>query len=76
MRAIYQLWRGDIDPITKQEVFQAIRPIKAGEDITINYFGANCDYEHRQQVTKLNYGFACTCSLCTVESGSAKKDQE
>lgn len=56
----------------KKLYFQALKPIKAGEEVLISYVCPG-DYASRQSVLKMVYGFDCTCSLCMQECGGKKK---
>ncbi|KAF5543908.1 SET domain-containing protein [Fusarium mexicanum] len=47
------------------ETIRAIRPIKAGEEITINYDEGGPSNVRRPMLKK-SFGFDCTCSLCTL----------
>ena len=60
----------------------AIKDIQEGEELTISYIDhSNKSLEERQQLL-VNYGFVCTCSLCTDEQENgeskmpAKVDEE
>ncbi|RDX47166.1 SET domain-containing protein [Lentinus brumalis] len=45
----------------------ALRPIRAGEEITITYLGNTLDQHHeRQQELRELYGFTCTCKICRL----------
>ncbi|KAF5251272.1 hypothetical protein FANTH_3564 [Fusarium anthophilum] len=47
------------------ETIRAIRPIKAGEEITINYDEGGPSNVRRPMLKK-SFGFDCACSLCTL----------
>jgi hypothetical protein len=54
-------WNGN----TEQETIHAVRPIKAGEEITIGYKGG-VPYAVRQAELKESFGFECSCSGCSL----------
>jgi SET domain-containing protein len=60
---------------TQKLMFQAARPIKAGQEITISYVG-NGDYDSRQRVLRMVYGFDCTCTKCLIEADGIKKKKK
>lgn len=47
---------------------RAARPILAGEELTITYFGVLDSLETRQESAK-EWGFQCTCTRCEFEQG-------
>ena len=52
----------------KELELRAIRDIRKGEEITVNYIsveGRYCDKHTRQQKLAEGWGFKCCCSLCT-----------
>ena len=52
----------------KELELRAIRDIRKGEEITVNYIsveGRYCDKATRQQKLAEGWGFKCCCSLCT-----------
>ncbi|ESZ94009.1 hypothetical protein SBOR_5587 [Sclerotinia borealis F-4128] len=55
-----QSWNQNLN----RETIHAIRPIKAGEEITISYDTGN-ETSTRQAHLKSSFGFNCTCTLCS-----------
>jgi hypothetical protein len=53
------------NPKKEHETIHAIRPIKAGEEITIRYDHVGLSTE-RQASLKDSFGFTCTCTICTL----------
>ncbi|OBZ71242.1 Histone-lysine N-methyltransferase ASHR1 [Grifola frondosa] len=51
------------EPVRMEVV--ALRDISADEEVTIPYLDPALPYETRQEALRMNYGFTCTCSLCT-----------
>ena len=51
--------------------FVAIKPIAAGEEITISYVPLGRSYEKRQFELKETYGINCCCSKCIKEAPSS-----
>ncbi|KAI0345845.1 hypothetical protein BDW22DRAFT_1324583 [Trametopsis cervina] len=47
----------------------AIRNIEAGEEITLPYLDPALPFQTRQEALSMNYGFTCTCALCTFQRG-------
>ncbi|CAH7669419.1 hypothetical protein BY996DRAFT_7717428 [Phakopsora pachyrhizi] len=49
------------------EVFMhALKPIKAGEELTVSYHRMDRTFEERQKDLKRNYEFDCRCSHCSM----------
>ncbi|GBE85025.1 SET domain-containing protein [Sparassis crispa] len=42
-----------------------LRPVAAGEEITIPYLDPALSFHTRQQALRMNYGFTCSCPLCS-----------
>ena len=42
-----------------------LSPIKAGEEIFINYVDPLAKFDQRQELLQSRWCFTCTCSLCT-----------
>lgn len=56
----------------------AARDILKGEEITIKYFSqevASLNREKRR-ITLLNWGFQCSCQICTLEGDDLKKNEQ
>lgn len=53
-------------PSAHAAVIRAMRPIKAGEEITISYVDEDAPLEERQDAL-LEYGFVCDCPKCSAE---------
>ncbi|KAH9947569.1 SET domain-containing protein [Amylocystis lapponica] len=43
----------------------ALRPIAAGEEVTIPYLDPALPFNTRQEALRANYGFTCACLLCS-----------
>lgn len=50
---------------TQQETIHALRPIEAGEEITISY-KAEETHAIRQAALQSGFGFLCTCPICSL----------
>ncbi|KAJ4269774.1 hypothetical protein NW762_001442 [Fusarium torreyae] len=55
-------WNENIQKLT----IHAIRDIEEGSEITIMYLGERLDYAARQLKLKTDFGFDCTCDLCSL----------
>lgn len=55
-------------------VIRAVRPIKAGDEITINY-GANGDRVQRQLELYQCFHFKCTCERCRTELEAERRSR-
>ncbi|KAI0147223.1 hypothetical protein GGR57DRAFT_505962 [Xylariaceae sp. FL1272] len=53
------------DPVTFTQHVHAVRPILAGEEITVSYLDLVQTREDRRTRIKMNWHFDCSCSLCT-----------
>ena len=54
-------------------VLRALRPIRAGEELTFSYIGTNtlttaADRDERQALLSRRWGFLCDCTLCTEQT--------
>ncbi len=63
----YQLFEG---PVLR---LRALRPIAAGEELTIGYVDLGKPRAVRQQELWAGYGFACTCSRCASVAEAARE---
>ncbi|KAI0042507.1 SET domain-containing protein [Auriscalpium vulgare] len=45
---------------------RALRRIAPGEEITISYLELSASYEERREDLRERYGFACTCTSCSL----------
>lgn len=45
----------------------ALRPIAAGEEITVKYCELDLSREERQAELRTKYGFECQCERCICE---------
>jgi hypothetical protein len=65
------------DTLTFSLYLSAVRPIRLGEEITIQYISSVRPWEERQASLRSLYGFTCYCSACTLPSSIAtlKSDQ-
>ena len=57
------------------KVLYSLRPINAGEEIEISYFGIHLSYSERQNRAK-SWGFACTCPACSDSKTSVTNKYE
>jgi hypothetical protein len=57
---------------TERETIHAIRDIKKGEEITISYSLGGPSQSRRQHL-KENFGFDCTCDLCSLTDEALKR---
>ncbi|KAL8387084.1 hypothetical protein RB595_010169 [Gaeumannomyces hyphopodioides] len=63
------------NPAKEHETIHAIRPIGAGDEITISYC-EELPYAERQTHLRSSFGFTCACSLCSrPESARNESDQ-
>ncbi|OTA98384.1 hypothetical protein M426DRAFT_34383, partial [Hypoxylon sp. CI-4A] len=62
-------WRFSVRTLTVEVI--AMRDIEAGEEITQSYVPLGLSYEERQEDLE-NWGFTCTCSLCSASK--SKRD--
>lgn len=67
----------DWDTATFSLSLSAVRPIRCGEEITIQYTSPVRPWEERQALLRSLYGFTCYCSACSLPSRRAilKSDQ-
>lgn len=61
----YKVFIGDI------LLLRAIRPIKAGEELTLSY--VNLQEQKRRQYLKKTWGIDCRCPLCAAEASDGSK---
>lgn len=54
----------------------AIRPITAGEEITITYTSLEAPRETRRQRLKLMYKFDCACQSCNIRGEQAIRESD
>ncbi|KAF5313924.1 hypothetical protein D9619_013083 [Psilocybe cf. subviscida] len=62
-------WKWDLS--TFSLVLTAVRPIKAGEEITIAYVAPHLTSEGRRSTLRSLYAFDCVCDFCRSHSPSA-----
>lgn len=55
-----------VDQSTLMHITTAVRPIKAGEEITITYLDPLAPRADRQERAQSHWGFGCTCSYCSA----------
>ncbi|TVY68677.1 SET domain-containing protein [Lachnellula suecica] len=60
------------NPLLNQETVYAVRPIKAGEEITLSYH-AGGPSNTRKEILKEGFGFDCTCEICSLPETELKK---
>ncbi|KAH7367782.1 hypothetical protein B0T11DRAFT_213042, partial [Plectosphaerella cucumerina] len=61
---------------TEKETVHAIRPIGAGEEITITYTAADLSFSTRQEYFKSSFGFDCKCPLCDLPEEAIKASDD
>jgi len=57
-------WRFDDDAVVE---FRTIKPVRAGEELSIAYVPAALPYAQRAQRLFANFGFLCDCAACRSE---------
>jgi SET domain len=62
-------------PATRSQAIYSLRPIEAGEEITIAYFDLTLPPEERSQRAQ-DWGFKCQCSTCVDRSSPEAKQHE
>lgn len=55
-----------VDQSTLMHITTAVRPIKAGEEITITYLDPLAPRADRQERAQSHWGFGCTCPHCSA----------
>ena len=60
----------DFDEKTGTQTMFAVQPIKAGEELTIDYCGQAAPRHMRQAALATTFGFECACTLCSLESSA------
>lgn len=55
-----------VDQSTLMHITTAVRPIEAGEEITITYLDPLAPRADRQERAQSHWGFACTCPHCSA----------
>lgn len=55
-----------VDQSTLMHITTAVRPIKAGEEITITYLDPLAPHADRQERAQSHWGFGCTCAYCSA----------
>lgn len=55
-----------VDQSTLMHITTAVRPIKAGEEITITYLDPLAHRADRQERAQSHWGFGCTCPHCSA----------
>ncbi|PSS28173.1 hypothetical protein M430DRAFT_32646 [Amorphotheca resinae ATCC 22711] len=53
------------NPTLQKQTVYAIRPIAAGEELSLSYLSGGT-YSERQEQLKNLFGFSCACELCTL----------
>ncbi|PPJ57129.1 hypothetical protein CBER1_10469 [Cercospora berteroae] len=67
------------NPVLGKQTVQAVRDIKPGEELQVNYLGAGAGYEMQHiRLPKLHdlYGFHCTCAACSDPTGMSDQRRE
>ncbi|KAH8673929.1 hypothetical protein BX600DRAFT_547574 [Xylariales sp. PMI_506] len=59
------------DPESMTQHIHVVRPIAAGEEITISYINTYQTREERLARLDLSWHFSCSCSLCTLDDHQA-----
>ncbi|KAF3318351.1 hypothetical protein TWF173_007769 [Orbilia oligospora] len=67
----YHNWNENLE----QETIHAIRPIKAGEEITISYISESMSNPRRKRLQEC-FGFDCQCQLCTSDPKQLESSDE
>ncbi|KAG6236016.1 hypothetical protein E4U25_004187 [Claviceps purpurea] len=68
----YNVWNENI----KRQTTHAIRDIRSGEEITINYVSSLIKQKARQKSIQESFGFTCSCRICSLpEAQSQQRDQ-
>ena len=57
-----------VDESTLMHITTAVRPIEAGEEITITYLDPLAPHADRQERAQSHWGFACTCPHCSASA--------
>ncbi|KAK3322402.1 hypothetical protein B0H66DRAFT_554243 [Apodospora peruviana] len=60
------------DHETLTQYIHAIRPIKAGDEITLSYINPRMERDARMQKLQRIWGFGCVCHLCTRKLARAE----
>ncbi|KAI0755043.1 SET domain-containing protein [Daedaleopsis nitida] len=55
------------EPVRMEVV--ALHDISQDDEITVPYLDPALPYQTRQEALRVNYGFQCTCRLCTFQDG-------
>lgn len=63
------------NPEAEHETIHAIRPIQAGEEITIAY-DDYLPYAPRQMLLKKSFGFDCECRLCSLNPAARRASDD
>lgn len=53
------------NPAVQMYVVYAIRPVAEGQEITVSYLSGGDSRQHQEEL-KENFGFTCTCELCSL----------
>ncbi|KAF2430876.1 hypothetical protein EJ08DRAFT_633339 [Tothia fuscella] len=61
-----------INPETLQHQSFVVRPIKAGEEITLSYLPPYLNSTSRRNLLSQSWGFDCTCKLCTASAATKR----
>ncbi|KAJ4414470.1 SET domain-containing protein 5 [Gnomoniopsis sp. IMI 355080] len=56
------------NPDTGMMEVHAVRPIAAGEEITVSYISPFISHAHRQSLLHDRWGFKCTCAACSASA--------
>lgn len=62
--------------ITQRGSIFALRDIREGEEITLNYGGTAGTFAERQMTLKERYNFDCLCELCSLDQASRDSSDE
>ncbi|KAJ4389651.1 SET domain-containing protein 5 [Gnomoniopsis smithogilvyi] len=58
------------NPDTAMMEVHAVRPIAAGEEITVSYISPFISHAHRQSLLHDRWGFKCTCAACSAPAAN------
>lgn len=65
------------DKDTRRAQLVTMKPIKAGEEVTVAWIVTLQKRKERMEELRVKYKFECTCPWCSLgEEESAKKDEE
>ncbi|KAJ7202596.1 hypothetical protein GGX14DRAFT_370187 [Mycena pura] len=66
--------RHDWDPTSLSLALTAVRPIPAGDEITVSYIPLEQPLSARRALLQATYNFACACTACVRPAAAAASD--